>query len=184
MNLVADFKKFAKKRARELGALATADLTAHEAKVEVAGQEIHFRINVERQAAWKLYVELSTRVATQPLAEHGRLREALDSFYELFALTREILKEAGPGVALDEESLGFYAMEILNAVIRPVLTKWHPALSHWEGQRDPKTSSIEHEEKWPQARAARRELESTRKTLVRYCDALGTLAGLSLRSKK
>ena len=51
--VISDFKKFAKKRANELRLLATVDLTLHE---DIAGQEMTLKVNVERQAAWKLYV--------------------------------------------------------------------------------------------------------------------------------
>ncbi|MDV2503808.1 MAG: hypothetical protein RX318_07620 [bacterium] len=184
MSLITKVKKFAKKRTKEFKALADIDLTPDAAEAEIAGQKVTFRINVERQAAWKLYVELNTRITTQPLkGSEGFLREALSSLHAVFGITREILKEAGPEVAEDDESLGFYAMEILNQVLRPVLTKWHPALSYWEEQRDPKVSPIEHEQKWKDAKALRRELNATRKTLLGYCEALAILAGVSTETK-
>ncbi len=43
--------------------------------------------DTERRAAWELYVELVTRVATVPL-EYGLLREALTSLYSLFSSAR------------------------------------------------------------------------------------------------
>src|SRR5262245_30583757 len=51
----------------------------------------------QKRAAWALYVELSTRIATQDLdLEYGHVREALDSLHALFAATREILRAEGP----------------------------------------------------------------------------------------
>ena len=181
MTLISDFKKFAKRRAKELKALAEADFTADTAEVDVAGQKVQFKVNVERRAAWKLYVELNTRIVTQPLREgEGFLREALSSLHTIFTITREILKDAGPGVAQGHDSLGFYAMEVLNQVLRPVLAAWHPALTHWEEQqRDPNVSPIEHESAWEGAGELRKTLETTRKTLIGYCDALAILAGVS-----
>lgn len=185
MKLTTDVKKYAKKRAKELKALAESDLTLDTAEVNVAGQKISFKINVERQAAWKLYVELNTRITTQPLDEQeGFLREALTSLYQVFGITRTILKEAGPGVAQGDKSLGFYAMEILNQVLRPVLAKWHPVLSHWEAQRDANVTPVEHERRWKEASKLRSELASTRKTLLQYCEALAILAGVSMKKGK
>lgn len=47
----------------------------------------------ERKAAWSLYVELVTRIAVQPLSvDQGLVREALNSLYSLFGITREVLK--------------------------------------------------------------------------------------------
>jgi len=184
MNLMTKLKTFAKKRAKELKGLAEANLTPEAAEVVIAGQKVSFRINVERLAAWKLYVELNTRIATQPLkSSEGFIREALSSLHAVFGITREILKEAGPAVAQGDESLGYYAMEILNQVIRPVLAKWHPALSHWEEQRDPKVSCVEHERKWKRAAAVRRDIETTRKALLKYCGSLAILAGVSTQTK-
>ena len=49
----------------------------------------------ERRAAWELYIELVTRIAVQPLAtKEGLMREALNSLYNLFGSTREILRKA------------------------------------------------------------------------------------------
>ena len=44
----------------------------------------------DKAAAWELYIELLTRIATQPLdAEHGDEKTALDSVFSLFAITRQ-----------------------------------------------------------------------------------------------
>ncbi len=74
-------------------------------------------------------------------------------------------------------------MELLNQVLRPVLATWHPALADWEEQREPNTSSVQHERAWDQAKKLRKTLESTRKTLIGYCDALAILAGVSTTTK-
>ena len=127
MTLISDFKKFAKRRAKDFKDLTEADFTADSAELDIAGQKVQFKVNVERRAAWKLYVELNTRITTQALkADEGFLREALSSLHAIFEITREILKDAGPGVAQGHDSLGFYAMEVLNQVLRPVLATWHP----------------------------------------------------------
>lgn len=185
MSLIPEFTTFARRRAKELTALAEADFTADTAEVNVAGQKVQFKVNVERRAAWKLYVELNTRITTQPLKpEEGFLRETLSSLYAIFTITREILKDAGPGVAQGHDSLGFYSMEVLNQILRPVLAAWHPALAHWEEQqREPNVSPIEHERAWERAEELRKTLEATRKTLIGYCDALAILAGVSATTK-
>ncbi|MBF0425221.1 MAG: hypothetical protein HQL66_05340 [Magnetococcales bacterium] len=75
----------------------------------------------DQQAAWELYVELITRVATQPLPdEHGDEKAALESVYQLFSLTREVLKQnRGCDV------FAKVAIPMLNQVIRPFTAKWH-----------------------------------------------------------
>lgn len=138
-----------------------------------------FKLNVERRAAWELYVELNTRVTVQPLGPNdGLLREALTSLYSMFDVTRTVLKKAGPGVAQGQDSLGSFAMQILNDVLRPLLAEWHPALTHWESQKDAALSQLEHERAWPKAKKLRGELKRTQRTLSGYCTALAILAGV------
>ena len=75
----------------------------------------------DRKAAWDLYVELLTRVATQDLApDHGDEKTALESFYKLFDLTRQTLK-AHPGC----DAFAKLAIVVLNQIIRPFTAKWH-----------------------------------------------------------
>lgn len=76
----------------------------------------------DREAAWELYIEMLTRIVTQPLpAEHGDEKTALDSVHALFGITREILKRKG------RESVQFskIAVVVLNQVVRPFTAKWH-----------------------------------------------------------
>ena len=76
----------------------------------------------DKAAAWELYVEMLTRVATQRLAPGTGLEPAaLDSVYQLFPLTRSILKGHG------RESINFakIAIVVLNQIVRPFTAKWH-----------------------------------------------------------
>ena len=138
---------------------------------------------VERRAAWELYVELLTRVAVVPLpAGEGLVREALSSLYSLFATTREVLRRAGPQVAEPKPdgqyNLAFLAVAMLNFVLRPVLARWHPALEEWEAKRPEGRSRREHEQAWPQIGALRGELEVTRQQLTYYAALLAAACGV------
>lgn len=76
----------------------------------------------DQDAAWELYVEMLTRIVTQPLPfEYGDEKTALDSIYALFGITREILRRRG------RETIQFskIAIPILNQVVRPFTAKWH-----------------------------------------------------------
>ena len=141
----------------------------------------------EQTAAWEMYVELATRITVVPLgADQGFLREALTSYYALFASTREILRRHGPAVAKvprqsghhDHYSFGYIATWVLNGAIRPVLAHWHPLLEDWEATRPSSTSRRQHERAWPHHDELRTELERTRTVLNDYawiladaCDA-------------
>jgi hypothetical protein len=78
----------------------------------------------DKTAAWELYVEMITRVATQHLVPvHGQDRAALESIYQLFPLTRDIIKKNG------RYCINFtrIAVVVLNQMVRPFTTKWHGA---------------------------------------------------------
>ena len=132
----------------------------------------------QRNAAWALYVELATRVATQELdLEYGHIREALDSLYALFGATREVLRAEGPVVGMSASTVGGIAVKVLNGGIRPFLAKWHPRLAEWEATRDPKTSARAHERAWPDEAKCRGELAKLQRGLEAYAETLGKIAG-------
>ena len=89
--------------------------------LSVVALEIDFNEN-DRDAAWELYIEMLTRIVTQPLpAGSGDERAALDSVYSLFPTTRAILRRQGRN-ALQFSKV---AIPVLNQVVRPFTAKWH-----------------------------------------------------------
>ena len=79
----------------------------------------------DKNAAWELYIELITRVATQGLEpDEGDEPAALESIHDLFALTRSTIKHYG------RHSINFtrIAVVVLNQRARPFTAKWHPRL--------------------------------------------------------
>ncbi len=76
----------------------------------------------DKDAAWELYVEMLTRIVTQPLPmEAGDEKTALDSIYSLFPITREALRRRGRGTI----QFAKVAVPVLNQVVRPFTAKWH-----------------------------------------------------------
>ena len=137
--------------------------------------------DVERKAAWELYVELVSRVSVVKLPEdQGILREGLNSLYSVFQSTREILRRYGPDVAPPRKngglSLGRMALMVLNFQLRPLLTKWHPVLLEYEDQRKAGTSVKKHEDIWGRAKELRADIDATRKVLVEYSVQLSKIA--------
>jgi len=137
----------------------------------------------DQRAAWELYVELVTRIATQELEdEEGLLREALSSLYAMFGETRKILRHYGPSVGRSKRrgsmSLGQIAVDILNRFLRPVLAYWHPELRAYEDTRDPRTSPVDHERKWTRASELRGVLKSMQGALLAYSICLANAAGI------
>ena len=86
-----------------------------------ATAEISFKEN-DRDAAWELYVEMLTRIVTQPMpSEAGDEKTALDSVYALFEITREILRRRGR----DTIQFSKVAIPVLNQIVRPFTARWH-----------------------------------------------------------
>lgn len=78
--------------------------------------------DADRDAAWEMYVEMLTRIVTQPLPDNaGDERAALESVYALFPICREILRRRG------RQTIQFskVIIPVLNQVVRPFTAKWH-----------------------------------------------------------
>ena len=115
----------------------------------------------DRDAAWELYVELLTRITTQPLPDtHGVERTALDSIYSLFDSTRAVLKNHGRKC----EQFTKLAVVVLNKIVRPFSAKWH-RIAEQGGFDDPATCS-----------QFRMELQALQQRLVVYSNALAKIA--------
>lgn len=135
----------------------------------------------ERKAAWELYVELITRISVAELGPaEGLLRETLSSLYTLFQTTRDILRKYGPSIAQPKGggkySFGYLAVAVLNGVLRPVLSTWHPLLSDYESRRNQAISVVEHERQWERSEELRKALNDVRGILVEYANLLAQVA--------
>jgi hypothetical protein len=76
----------------------------------------------DERAAWLLFTEMRTRIATQPLHyRSGDEATALKSLYVLFEFTRDILrKRETPCV-----HFAIVSVFVLNIIIRPFTAYWH-----------------------------------------------------------
>ena len=70
-------------------------------------------------------------------------------------------------------------MLVLNYELRPLLSRWDPALQDWEAQRPADLSQFAYEDLWEHAGHLRGEIARTRKHLVAYADLLAAAAGVS-----
>ena len=132
----------------------------------------------EVRAAWELYVEMVTRTPLGGISsQEGSLREALDSIYSLFDTTRGILRESGPNVARpksgDKLSFGYLAVSMLNRVLRPLLTEWHPKLRSWERDNPHRDES-----EWEGRSEFLDALGEVREQLRQYADLFAEVAGV------
>ncbi len=119
--------------------------------------------DVDRAAAWDLYVELLTRVTTQHLQpDHGDEATALASVYAIFPLTREIMKKHGSGAG----AFARLAVPVLNQIVRPFTAKWH------------RLSLAKCFEVPAQCEQFRRELAGLQQQLRNYTRALAAMAAV------
>lgn len=76
----------------------------------------------DKAAAWEMYIELLTRITTQPLAaQTGDEQAALNSVYSLFPTTREIIRRHGRHCG----EFTKLAVVVLNQIVRPFTARWH-----------------------------------------------------------
>ncbi len=117
----------------------------------------------DKAAAWDLYIELLTRITTQPLAhEHGDEKTALESIYALFPITRQVIKNNG------RHCIEFtkIAIVVLNQIIRPFTAKWH-------------RRSVQNDfENTDECALFRKELISLQTKLRKYTKMLADMAGV------
>ncbi len=119
--------------------------------------------DADKDAAWELYVELLTRITTQPLDDTtGDEKTALDSVFSIFPITRNVIKNNG------RDCIQFtkLAVIILNQIIRPFTAKWHKLSGEGAFQDDETRSEF------------REELEVLQKDLTEYSRMLADMAGV------
>ena len=117
----------------------------------------------DKAAAWDLYIELLTRIATQPLPQsHGDEKTALESVYSLFPITRQVIKDNG------RHCFEFtkIAVVVLNQVIRPFTAKWHRISIHGAFDNPDKCDEF------------RTELVELQGKLKKYTKMLADMAGV------
>lgn len=96
----------------------------------------------DMDAAWELYIEMLTRIATQYLQpEHGDEQAALESIHTLFPLTRDIIRQHGRNCI----EFTKISVIVLNQVVRPFTAKWHRELLRGAFKRKAKCDEFRHE---------------------------------------
>ncbi|PBC83013.1 MULTISPECIES: hypothetical protein [unclassified Streptomyces] len=139
-----------------------------------AGDEQHVRIDPRLTAC--------ARTRKPPsVSDRGQQLGSLSSQYTLFHTTRDILRRYGPDVApwsrQGEITFGSLAVTVLNAVVCPLLTRWHPAVAEHEAARPPGVAPQQHEQSWEHEAELRQQLRLARNTLTDLARVLAEVAG-------
>ncbi|MBW0295462.1 hypothetical protein B4P00_04255 [Shewanella xiamenensis] len=117
------------------GGLNFRSFEINEAEIGLGNQKLKLKPNlVDKQIAYKIWVELSTRKIGLPIdLEHDVITEIYDSWYTFFAVTRELIKEVPVAMYRREDTAKIIGLsiDILNVGIRPHLTTWQAKYRRW-----------------------------------------------------
>jgi len=142
-------------------------------QVEIQGLKF-ISAGYQRRVAWRLFVEMATRISTQPLDDLvGDDGIALKSLYDLFRLTRTTISEMEPTRSASGNTVETYALDMLNADLRPFLSKWHP---QWETHVS--AAGEKHSQEWELHKQFRSELSELQTKIEVRARGLATIAGL------
>lgn len=111
------------------------DFEIDQTEIGVGTGKIKLKPNsTDRQVAYAIWVELSTRKIGLPIDfEHDVIIEIYDSWYAFFSITRDLIKSI-PVNKLRHDStqkIIQLSIEVLNAGIRPHLTEWQARFRRW-----------------------------------------------------
>jgi hypothetical protein len=157
------------------------DWQVTEIEIETLGQKWKLANGgAQRRVAWSLFVEIVTRIATQPMTEtEGDDGIALKSLYDLFQSTRKSITEMEPTQVLPSRKPSFdtvetYALAMLNQDLRPFLSKWHPIWDPWR-KANPDTACSN----WDHHTAFRADLKVLQIKIRGRAEGLGKIARVS-----
>ena len=148
-----------------------------EAQFGLGEQKLTLRPNqTDRQIAYKIWVELSTRKIGLPIdLDDDVVAEVYDSWYNFFSVTRELIKDVPVSKfrRKDTEKIIKLSIEVLNTGIRPHLTKWQARFRRWyesalrlEEHSDVPPQDIQ--KNFPQYDELQADLERVNQHLIRY----------------
>ena len=153
------------------------------AGIGIGDTTISFRPNrTDRQIAYAIWVELNTRKVGLPIdPEHDVISEVYNSWYEFFAVTRELIKEV-PAHKLKSKgtrAIVWASVQVLNEGLRPHLTQWQARYRRWyeakiksDDIRDPQAVQAE----FPKYDALVADLLRINAKLIQYRKAMYELA--------
>ena len=132
----------------------------------------------DREAAWKIYTHITTRIATVEFnEEYDSLTISHNSLHKVFDLIRSEISTIPIKRVRNDKSdtmVKFY-VSILNDGIRPYLSKWHIPLRTWienEKIKDPSKSIIEIERAYPKYDEAVKDFKRMNENMQRFSQQL------------
>ena len=175
-----------------LGKYTGSDFEIDEAEMGLGQHKLKFKPNREdRQIAYKIWVELSTRKIGLPIdLTNDVISEIYDSWYNFFSITRELIKDI-PVSKLKQPSttkIIDLSVSVLNEGLRPHLTQWQARFRHWydaqlkdaKGDIDPQSIQT----KYTHFAELEKDLTVVNNRLMNYRESMKRLILQQSKSKK
>lgn len=159
--------------------------TIDRAYIGLSGPRIVIKPNNEdRQLAYKLWVELSTRKIGLPIDfDHDVIDELYNSWYEFFRLTRDLIKDIPVSKIRhkDTQIIVNLAIDVLNDGLRPHLTRWQARFRKWYAiqlslEVNQNKSPQEIQSLFPDYQQMIDEMRGVNENLIKYREMLERLA--------
>ena len=148
-----------------------------QAEVGIGTNKLKLIVNeTDRQIAYKIWVELSTRKIGLPIdLEHDVISEVYDSWHTFFSVTRELVKDVPVNKFRRKETEEIVRMSIgvLNDGLRPHLTKWQARFRRWYEKATEQSnfndqSPQEIQQKYPKYDELQADLLTVNRRLIAY----------------
>jgi hypothetical protein len=167
------------------GGIPWKDFEIDEAEIGVGTGRIKLKPNMtDRQVAYSIWVELSTRKIGLPIDfDHDVVAEVYDSWHAFFSVTRELIKfiPVTKVRGASTQKIVNLSIEVLNEGLRPHLTKWQARFRRWyeaELNRTSASSVIDPQEvqkKFPRWPELIEDMERVNKNLMKYREKMRQL---------
>ena len=134
----------------------------------------------DREIAYKLWVEMSTRKIILPFDEENDvIVEVYDSWYSFFGIARGLLKDIPVEKLNSSKQLISVTDRVLNKCLRPHLTKWQARFRKWYNLQLDSNSDLTPQEiqyTYPHYNQLVNELKAINKNIDYYGEVLKKLA--------
>jgi hypothetical protein len=154
------------------------DFEVDQAEIGVGTGKLTLKPNrTDRQVAYSIWVELSTRKIGLPIDfEHDVIVEIYDSWYALFSVTRELLKSVPANKVRHDstQKIVNLSIEVLNEGLRPHLTTWQARFRRWyeleisKANGDVVLAPQDIQRKFPQWQELQSDMERVNQFLMNY----------------
>jgi hypothetical protein len=170
---------------RVLGTKSWRNFEIDQAEVGIGTGKVTLKPNMtDRQVAYSIWVELSTRKIGLPIDfEHDVVAEIYDSWHTFFSVTRELIKSVPVGKVRQDSTQKVIklSIEILNEGLRPHLTKWQARFRRWYDNELSKASGEtvidpqEIQQKFPKWKELKADMERVNRHLIVYRSRMHSL---------